>query len=102
MHCKDERIASVSWGAGNYGAGLQALLKARTEGFTDVVYLDARTDTYLEELSAANIFVVKVQYPNSTLLAVSIEDLSPSFSSSFRAIFRSVATLSVLCSRSVS
>lgn len=45
--------------AGNYGAGLQALLKARTEGFTDVVYLDARTDTYLEELSAANIFVVK-------------------------------------------
>lgn len=24
------------------------------------MYLDARTDTYLEELSAANIFIVKV------------------------------------------
>jgi Amino-transferase class IV len=46
--------------AGNYGAGLKALLAASKEGFTDVVYLDARTDTYLEELSAANIFVVKV------------------------------------------
>lgn len=48
-------------GAGNYGAGLQALLAARGEGFSDVVYLDARTDTYLEELSAANIFIVKVR-----------------------------------------
>lgn len=46
--------------AGNYGAGIQALMKSKQEGFTDVVYLDARTDTYLEELSAANIFVVKV------------------------------------------
>jgi branched-subunit amino acid aminotransferase/4-amino-4-deoxychorismate lyase len=46
--------------AGNYGAGLNALLAARAAGFSDVVYLDARTDTNLEELSAANIFVVKV------------------------------------------
>jgi branched-subunit amino acid aminotransferase/4-amino-4-deoxychorismate lyase len=46
--------------AGNYAAGLEALLKAKAEDFSDVVYLDARTDTYLEELSAANIFVVKV------------------------------------------
>lgn len=48
-------------GAGNYGAGIQALMKAKKEGFTDVVYLDARTDTNLEELSAANIFSVKVR-----------------------------------------
>ena len=46
--------------AGNYGAGLKALIAAKAAGFSDVVYLDARTDTYLEELSAANIFVVKV------------------------------------------
>ena len=79
MHRKlcnaNKQIASVFWGAGNYGAGLQALLKARTEGFTDVVYLDARTDTYLEELSAANIFIVKVQYPNSTSLGLTFEAL---------------------------
>jgi hypothetical protein len=37
------------------------LLAAKEEGFSDVVYLDARTDTYLEELSAANIFVVKAR-----------------------------------------
>lgn len=36
-------------------------MKAKKEGFTDVVYLDARTDTNLEELSAANIFSVKVR-----------------------------------------
>lgn len=47
--------------AGNYGAGLKALAAAKKDGFTDVVYLDAKTDAYLEELSAANIFVVKVR-----------------------------------------
>lgn len=36
-------------------------MKAKKEGFTDVVYLDARSDTYLEELSAANIFSVTVR-----------------------------------------
>lgn len=46
--------------AGNYGAGLMALQAAKKAGFTDVVYLDAKTETCLEELSAANIFVVKV------------------------------------------
>jgi hypothetical protein len=51
----------VSSQVGNYGAGLQALLKAKGQGFNDVVYLDARTDSELEELSAANIFVLKVR-----------------------------------------
>lgn len=46
--------------AGNYGAGLMALISAKADGFSDVVYLDARTESNLEELSAANIFVVKV------------------------------------------
>lgn len=51
--------------AGNYGAGLAALIEAKAAGFSDVVYLDARTDTNLEELSAANIFVVKVGHSGS-------------------------------------
>jgi branched-subunit amino acid aminotransferase/4-amino-4-deoxychorismate lyase len=46
--------------AGNYGSSLTALLAAKGEGFTDIVYLDAKTDNNLEELSAANIFTVKV------------------------------------------
>lgn len=32
---------------------------ARTKGFSDVVYLDAKTDQYLEEVSSCNIFIVK-------------------------------------------
>ena len=52
--------------AGNYGGGLAALYAAKEAGFTDVVYLDARTDTNLEELSAANIFVVKVCHCSQT------------------------------------
>jgi hypothetical protein len=38
-----------------------ALAAAKKDGFTDVVYLDAKTETCLEELSAANIFVVKAR-----------------------------------------
>jgi branched-chain amino acid aminotransferase len=38
-------------------------MAAKAEGFTDVVYLDAKTDSKLEELSAANIFIVKVRTP---------------------------------------
>lgn len=32
---------------------------AQGNGFSDVVYLDSKTDTYLEEVSSCNIFVVK-------------------------------------------
>lgn len=34
-------------------------LAAKKAGYADVVYLDAKTDTYLEEVSSCNIFVVK-------------------------------------------
>ena len=37
----------------------RAQLAAKKEGYSDVVYLDAKTDTYLEEVSSCNIFVVK-------------------------------------------
>ena len=32
---------------------------AQKSGFSDVVYLDSKTDSYLEEVSSCNIFVVK-------------------------------------------
>ena len=34
-------------------------LEAKKKGYSDVVYLDAKSDTYLEEVSSCNIFVVK-------------------------------------------
>ena len=45
--------------AGNYSPVLVTQLKAKSEGYADVVYLDAKTDKYLEEVSSCNIFVVK-------------------------------------------
>eukprot|EP00798_Chlamydomonas_sp_ICE-L_P012521 gene12521-15737_t len=45
--------------SGNYSPVLVTQLAAKKEGFSDVVYLDAKTDTYLEEVSSCNIFVVK-------------------------------------------
>lgn len=34
-------------------------LAAKKSGYADVLYLDAKTDTYLEEVSSCNIFTVK-------------------------------------------
>jgi branched-chain amino acid aminotransferase len=45
--------------AGNYSPVLVTQLAAKKEGYADVVYLDAKTDTYLEEVSSCNIFAVK-------------------------------------------
>ena len=44
--------------AGNYSPVLVTQLAAKQGGYSDVVYLDAKTDTYLEEVSSCNIFVV--------------------------------------------
>jgi len=38
---------------------LKTQLAAKQEGYADVVYLDAKTDTYLEEVSSCNIFSVQ-------------------------------------------
>ncbi|KAJ9525192.1 hypothetical protein QJQ45_020710, partial [Haematococcus lacustris] len=45
--------------AGNYSPVLVTQLAAKKAGYSDVVYLDAKTDTYLEEVSSCNIFCVK-------------------------------------------
>ncbi len=37
---------------------LKTQLSAKGQGYDDVVYLDAVSDTYLEEVSSCNIFVV--------------------------------------------
>lgn len=39
--------------------GLVTQLAAKQSGYADVLYLDAKTDTYVEEVSSCNIFIVK-------------------------------------------
>lgn len=41
---------------------LAVQMEAKARGFSDVLYLDAVSDTYLEEVSSCNIFVVKVRW----------------------------------------
>ena len=38
---------------------LKTQLAAKAVGFSDVVYLDAKENKYIEEVSSCNIFVVK-------------------------------------------
>ncbi|KAL0395852.1 UNVERIFIED_CONTAM: Branched-chain amino acid aminotransferase 2, chloroplastic [Sesamum calycinum] len=44
---------------GNYAAVLNAQIAAKAKGFSDVLYLDSIHNTYLEEVSSSNIFLVK-------------------------------------------
>lgn len=39
---------------------LRPLMKAKTKGFSDVLYLDSVNGKYVEEVSSCNIFMVKV------------------------------------------
>ena len=43
---------------GNYAGGVHVAGPAREQGFDDVLYLDARTLSYVTETSGANLFVV--------------------------------------------
>lgn len=44
--------------AGNYACSLQPQATAKDLGYVDALYLDAREDRYIEELSGANFFAV--------------------------------------------
>jgi len=44
---------------GNYAPGMMPSKKAKAAGFAEVIYLDAETHTYVEEVGAANFFCVK-------------------------------------------
>ncbi|KAF5771956.1 putative branched-chain-amino-acid transaminase [Helianthus annuus] len=43
----------------NYAPVLKPLLRAKEQGFSDVVYLDSVHKKYIEEVSSCNIFIVK-------------------------------------------
>ncbi|KAH7672869.1 Aminotransferase class IV protein [Dioscorea alata] len=44
---------------GNYFKVLKAQMQAKSKGFSDVLFLDAVNNRYLEEASSCNIFIVK-------------------------------------------
>lgn len=52
---------------------LKTQLAAKKVGYADVVYLDAKTDLYLEEVSSCNIFVVKGKTIRTPPLEVRLE-----------------------------
>lgn len=43
-------------------------MKAKSKGFSDVLYLDSVNGKYIEEVSACNIFMVKVMLINTITL----------------------------------
>jgi branched-chain amino acid aminotransferase len=54
--------------AGNYSPVLCSQLAAKKHGFADVLYLDALTNSNLEEVSSCNIFIVKGRTVRTPLL----------------------------------
>ena len=44
---------------GNYAPGMMPSKNAKKKGFAEVIYLDAETHKYIEEVGAANFFCVK-------------------------------------------
>ncbi|KAK9740505.1 hypothetical protein RND81_03G040800 [Saponaria officinalis] len=43
----------------NYGPALKPLMRAKSRGFSDVLYLDSVNGKYIEEVSSCNVFLVK-------------------------------------------
>lgn len=44
---------------GNYAPGMKPSKDAKSKGYAEVIYLDAKTHTYIEEVGAANYFCIK-------------------------------------------
>lgn len=65
LYVDDEFHRATRGGAGgvksitNYAPVLQAISKAKEQGFSDVVYLDSVHKKYVEEASSCNMFIVK-------------------------------------------
>ncbi|KAH0921163.1 hypothetical protein HID58_021181, partial [Brassica napus] len=65
LYVEEEYVRAAPGGAGgvksitNYAPVLKALSRAKSRGFSDILYLDAVKKKYLEEASSCNVFVVK-------------------------------------------
>ncbi|MCZ7663316.1 MAG: branched-chain amino acid aminotransferase [Thermoleophilia bacterium] len=45
--------------AGNYAAGMRATMAAKKEGYSEVLYLDARTKSFIDESGSSNFFAIQ-------------------------------------------
>ncbi|XP_031119951.1 branched-chain-amino-acid aminotransferase 2, chloroplastic-like [Ipomoea triloba] len=65
LYVEDEYHRATHGGAGgvksvtNYAPVLKAIMRAKQRGFSEVLYLDSVHESYIEEASASNIFIVK-------------------------------------------
>ncbi|KAL5558732.1 hypothetical protein UlMin_034943 [Ulmus minor] len=65
LYVEEEYHRASPGGAGgvksitNYAPVLKALARAKSRGFSDVLYLDSVNKKYLEEVSSCNIFIIK-------------------------------------------
>ncbi len=57
---------------GNYSASLFPLIKAKKEGFDEVIYLNAGNEQLVEEVGSANLFILKDNVLKTPKLAGSI------------------------------
>ena len=57
---------------GNYSASLLPLIKAKNEGYDEVIYLNAGDEELIEEAGAANMFIIKDNVLKTPKLAGSI------------------------------
>ena len=65
---------------GNYAAGMRATHKAKSLGFTEVLYLDAREKRYIDESGPANFFAITTDdryvTPHSPSILPSVTNMS--------------------------
>jgi branched-chain amino acid aminotransferase len=84
MICREyDRAAPLGTGAlkvgGNYAASLVSIKKAREDGFSTALYLDAREKKYIDEAGPANFFGIKGNTyitPDSKSILPSITNMS--------------------------
>jgi branched-chain amino acid aminotransferase len=77
--CRDvDRAAPLGTGnikvGGNYAASLRAIVRARDEGYGNVLFLDAKEKKYIDECGPANFFGIK----NNTYITPLSESILPS------------------------
>jgi branched-chain amino acid aminotransferase len=57
---------------GNYAASLLPKKHAKKNGYDEVIYLDAKTSTYVEEVGSSNVFMIKERVLSTPQLGGSI------------------------------
>ncbi len=65
---------------GNYAAGMRASIRAKSKGYTEVLYLDAKEKKYIDESGPANFFAItkdgKYITPESHSILPSVTNMS--------------------------